>query len=307
MFQDLTSLRLFVRAAESGKLGDAARQSNLAVAAASRRITLLEDRFGVRLFYRSRHGVRLTPAGEALLISARVLLDQARAIDGEMADYAGGLKGQIRLQANTSAITQFLPADLAAFAAQAPDIRVDIEEAWSAEIVAAVQADRADLGVIVEGTAAKGLATYPYRTDRLALLAPHGVFPPGEAEARFVDYLNHDFVGLLEATAITRSMHAEAAAIDLALRLRVQVRSFDGVCRMVEAGFGLGVLPEGAARRFAATMEVEFRILSDDWATRRMLVCLSPSARQAGLVRTLTDHLVIRAAASTLAEVRPAS
>ena len=291
MFQDLTSLRLFVRAAESGKLGDAARQSNLAVAAASRRITQLEDRFGVRLFYRSRHGVRLTPAGEALLASARILLEQARAIDGEMADYAGGLKGQIRLQANTSAITQFLPADLALFSHRVPDVRIGLEEAWSAEIVAAVQADRADLGVIVEGTAAKGLATLPYRTDRLELLAPRGMFDPGLADARFTDFLNHDFVGLLEATAITRSMQAEAAAIDLALRLRVQVRSFDGVCRMVEAGFGLGVLPEGAARRFAATMDVDFRLLADGWATRRMLLCLSPTARQAGLVRTLADHL----------------
>lgn len=301
MFQDLTSLRLFVRAAESGKLGDAAKQSNLAVAAASRRISLLEERFGVRLFYRSRHGVRLTPAGEALLVSARLLLDQARAIDGEMADYAGGLKGQVRVLANTSAITQSLPADLAAYAAAAPDVRIDLEEAWSFEVVAAVQADRADVGVIVEGTETKGLTTLPYRPDRLALLAPPEFFAGQGVHSddlvSFSDYLRHDFVGLLEATAITRRMQIEAAAQDQSFRLRIQVRSFDGVFRMVEAGFGLGVLPENAARRFAAQSGVEVRPLSDAWAQRRMLLCLSPTARQGGLARGLADVLARRAAA----------
>ncbi len=298
--QDLVSLRLFVRAAETGKLGDAARQSNLAVAAASRRITQLEDRLGVRLFYRSRHGVSLTPAGEALLLGARALLEQARALDSEMADYAGGLKGQVRVLANTSAVTQFLPSDLAAYARSAPDVRIDLEEAWSFEVVAAVQTDRADLGVIVEGTDAPGLDLLPYRTDRLALMAPSEVFAEAgafeDAPVAFARFLKHDFVGLLEATAITRRMQAEAAAEEQPFRLRIQVRSFEGVFRMVEAGFGLGVLPETAARRFAAGSGIEVRSLDDAWAHRRMLLCLSPKARQGGLARGVAELLARRAA-----------
>lgn len=299
MLNDLVTLRLFVRAAESGKLVDAARQSNLAVAAASRRISLLEDRLGVHLFHRTRHGVTLTPAGEALLTGARTLLEQARALDDEMADYSKGLKGQLRVLANTSAFTQFLPSDLADYARSAPDVRLDLEEAWSSDVVAAVQSDRADLGVIVEGTEAPGLVTLPYRYDRLALMAPAGVFAerqaaPDQAVA-FVDYLEHDFVGLLESTAITRRMRQEAEAADRRFRLRIQVRSFDTVFRMVEAGFGLGVLPETAARRLASTGGVEVRALADPWAHRRMLICLSPRARPGGLARGLAAVLTARA------------
>ena len=301
MMHDLVTLRLFVRGAETGKLAEAAQQCHLAPAAASRRIALLEDRLGVQLFYRGRHGVTLTPAGEALLARARDLLDQARALDAEMADYAGGLKGQVRVLANTSAITQALPSDLADYARAAPDVRIALEEAWSAEVVAAVQADRADLGVIVEGVDAPGLELTPYRPDRLALLAPTGFFARegfgSDAPLAFADVLDHDFVGLLEATAITRRMQREAAAAERPLRLRIQVRSFDGVFRMVEAGFGLGVLPETAARWFAASSSVEVRGLTDSWAMRRMMMlCHAPGARRAGLVRGLVAHLVRRAA-----------
>lgn len=290
MLQDLVSLRLFVRAAESGKLGEAARQGNLAIAAASRRIALLEAQFGVRLFDRSRSGLTLTPAGSALLLTARTLLEQARAIDDEMADFAGGMRGVVRLHTNPSAIIQFLPADLASFAATRPDVRIDLEENMSAAIVEAVAANRADLGIIIGGTARRGLETMNYRRDTLALLSPRGMYQDRQT-IEFAEVQDQDFVGLVGSTALTRTMLAEAAKADRALRLRVQVQSFDGVCRMVESGFGLGVLPEKAARAFARSMALDVVPLSDPWATRQMEICLSPSVRPGSLARVLAEHL----------------
>lgn len=290
MLHDLTSLRLFVRAAETGKLGEAARQGNLAIAAASRRIALLEAQFGVRLFDRNRSGLTLTPAGSALLVTARALLEQARAIDDEMADFAGGMRGVVRLHTNPSAIIQFLPADLASFATMRPDVRIDLEENMSAAIVEAVAANRADLGIIIGGTARRGLETMNYRRDTLALLSPRGMY--GDRQAiEFSEVQDQDFVGLVGSTALTRTMLAEAAKAERALRLRVQVQSFDGVCRMVESGFGLGVLPEKAARAFARSMALDVVPLSDPWAIRQMEICLSPLARSGSLARILADHL----------------
>jgi len=290
MLHDLTSLRLFVRAAESGKLGVAARQGNLAIAAASRRIALLEAQFGVKLFYRSRSGLKVTLAGEALLGTARSLLEQARAIDDEMADFAGGMRGAVRLHTNPSAIIQFLPADLASFASTRPDVRIDLEENMSGEIVEAVASNRADLGIIIGGTPTGGLEVLPYRHDNLALLSPRGLFPDRTA-IEFSEVQDRDFVGLVGSTALTRTLLAEAARADRTLRLRMQVRSFDGVCRMVEAGFGLGVLPEIAARAFARSMELDVTPLSDPWGIRQMEICMAPIARNGSLARLLADHL----------------
>ncbi|WP_068083372.1 LysR substrate-binding domain-containing protein [Novosphingobium rosa] len=292
MLDDLVTLKLFVRAAESGKLSEAANQSHLALAAASRRISLLEGRLRVKLFRRGRHGISLTPAGQSLLARAKTLLEQVRDIEGEMADFADGLRGTIRLQTNPSAIIQFLPADLAAFARVHPDVRIDLEENMSAGIVSALMSGQADIGIVVEGSSAAldQMEVMPYRSDRLALLAPLGRLQPQE-EISFLDVADQDFVGLVSSTALTSRLIQESAKAERHLRLRMQVRSFDGVCRMVEAGFGFGVLPLIAAQGFAAAMALDVIPLSNDWAQRQMLIVLSPNTPLGSPSRNLLKFL----------------
>ena len=103
--------------------------------------------------------------------------------------------------------------------------------------------------------------------------------------------LEHDFVGLDRASALQRFLADKAGRIGRPLRLRVQLRSFDAVCRMVEAGVGLGIVPETTARRAARTMAITAVDLEDPWAARDLTLCiralkdLPPSARQ------LVEHL----------------
>jgi DNA-binding transcriptional LysR family regulator len=300
---DLVSLKLFVRAAECGSLSEAARLSNLAIAAASRRIANLEHRYRVQLFQRSRQGMALTPAGQAFLASARAVLDQTQAMDAEMADFAGGVRGTIRVHVNPSAIIQFLPADLAAFANARPDIRLDLAEHVSGHIVENILGERADLGIIIGGTPTYQLETLPYRHDRLALLAPRGTLE-GRTEIPFSEVQDQDFVGLLQTTSLTQTLIAEAAKADLKLKLRMQVRSFDGVCRMIEAGFGLGVLPEIAARGFARSMRLDVVPLADDWARRSMQICVAPGGLASRIARSLAEHLTTCASGECTATPR---
>src|ERR1041385_8931308 len=120
MRPDLASLALFVRIAETRSITKAAAASHIALAAASRRITQLEDQLGSALFYRSAKGVELTPAGQALLFHAREMLEKVDQMRAEISDYSRGMKGIVRIQANASALAQYLPADLATFASDHP-------------------------------------------------------------------------------------------------------------------------------------------------------------------------------------------
>lgn len=300
MIRDLMTLRLFVRAAETGTLSEASEHFHIALAAASRRIALLEERMGVKLFHRSRNGLALTSAGSALLTSARDLLEQVRTIEGEMTDFAGGMRGTIRIQTNPSAIIQFLPADLAAFHAQRPDVRLDLEENISADVVAAVSEGQADIGIIIGGTPTGALQTLPYRRDRLALLAPRGSMT-GRETIEFSEVQDSEFVGLVHSTALTKRLMEQATRAEIALRLRMTVRSFDGVCRMVEAGFGYGILPLIAARGFAASMQLDVVPLSDPWAIREMQLCLPATTSPSSLAQALALHL------SRLTDAAPAA
>src|SRR5258708_22535067 len=124
MLPDLVSLALFVRVAETRSITKAAEASHIALAAASRRVSLLEHQYGVKLLTRTARGAELTPAGRAVLHRARQILGQVDQLKSEMSEYATGGKGHVRIQASASAISQFLPADLAPSATLAPQVGV---------------------------------------------------------------------------------------------------------------------------------------------------------------------------------------
>jgi Transcriptional regulator len=288
---DLTSLALFVRVAESRSITKAAQQSHIALAAASRRITQLEDQLGVHLLFRSARGVELTPAGTALLARARDMMERVDGIRAELSDYAKGVKGIVRIEANASALAQYLPADLAAFLAKHPAIKLALGEERSGAIVQSVLAGHADLGIVMEGADAAGLQVFEYRADVLCAVLPKK-HPVRERKLAFAELLEHDFVGLESNTVISQLMLGEARERGVPLRLRVEVKSFDVVVRMIQAGLGIGVLPEAAAKPIASAMGLRLATLTDAWAQRRMYVAVRDYASLHAPARLLVDHLV---------------
>src|SRR5258706_14636633 len=115
MRPDLQTLALFVRICELKSITKAAQASHIALAAASRRIAVLEEQFGVQLLYRTAKGVELTPAGTAMLFHARQLMGQVDQLRAELSDYTKGGKGLVRPPANTPPPPPFPSPHLPAF------------------------------------------------------------------------------------------------------------------------------------------------------------------------------------------------
>ena len=297
MLPDIDSLALFTRAAELNSLTKAAAASNISLAAASRRIALLENRFKTSLLERSPRGVELTAAGAALLDNAKALLMQMNKMQAEMSDYAVGRKGALRILANTSAMSQFLPGDLAGFSASHPDVRLVVGERWSPEIARAVMAADADIGIIVEGIEMPGLALYPYRTDKLATVMPMGHPLTELAVMMFDDVLAHDVVGLEGGSSMMRLLTQQAVVSQRTLQLRIEVRSFEAVCRFVQSGLGVGFLPQYAAEALAREMKLVVRPLMEPWAERRMQVCVRKDHAPTRACMQMVDHLTSRTSA----------
>jgi DNA-binding transcriptional LysR family regulator len=291
MRPDLASLALFIRIAETRSITKAAQAGHIALAAASRRVAQLEDQFGVQLLYRTARGVELTPAGSALLFHARQMMGKVDEMRAEIADYSKGAKGLVRVQANASALAQYLPHDLATFLAAHPAIKVSMGEERSSAIVDAVRTGATDVGIVMEGAEAPGLELFEYRADTLCAVVPrkHAV---RARKLAFAKLLDHDFVGLESNTVISQLLLAQASVAGKPLRLRVQVKSFDVVARMIQAGLGIGVLPVAAAQAFAKPMGLRLVALTDPWARRRMFVCVRQYASLPAPARQLVDHLV---------------
>jgi DNA-binding transcriptional LysR family regulator len=288
---DLTDMRLFRDVAEAGSITAGAARSRLALAAASTRIRGLELDIGAPLLVRSRSGVTLTLAGRALLTHARGLLAGAERLVEDLRAYGSGLAGEVRLLSNTNAITEFLPEALATFLAANPGVSIDLEERLSDEIVGLVAEGAADMGIVAGTADLGGLEAFPFRTDRFVLVTAADHPLAGAAAVSFAEALDYDLVGLDRASALQRFLTEKAARAGRALRLRVQVRSFDAVCRLAEAGVGVGVAPQTTARRAAATMRLAVIPLADDWALRELTLCVRELAALKPTARRLADAL----------------
>lgn len=288
---DLTDLSLFRHVVEAGSITHGAERAHLALAAASTRIRAMEEVLGAPLLTRSRQGVTPTQAGRTLLQHARAILRQAERLHEELGAYGGGLAGQIRVLSNTNALTEFLPEALSSFLAAHPNVSVDLEERLSDEIVGLIAESVADLGVVAGTVDAGGLETYPFRSDRFVLVVAEHNPLARRAKLAFEDVLDHDFVGLDRASAIQRFLAAKALRVGRPLRLRVQLRSFDAVCRLVECKVGIGVVPETTARRVSKTMAIKAIALSDAWAVRDLTICVRAMKDLPLYARQLVEHL----------------
>ena len=283
---DLIDLRLFCEAVDAGSITAGAERCALALAAASTRIRAMEQSLGAPLLTRSRQGVTPTPAGRTLLKHARAVLDQAARLREDLGAFAGGASGEVRLLANTNALTEFLPEALSAFLAAHPQVSVDLEERLSDEIVGLVAEGVADIGIVAGTVNVGALATYPFRSDRFVVVTAVDHPLAAQTQLRFAQVLDYDFVGLERSSSLQRFLTGKAVREGQPLRLRVQLRSFDAVCRLVECGVGVGVVPQTTAARAVKTMALSVIDLSDDWAIRDLTIVvraigeLRPSARQ---------------------------
>jgi len=294
---DLTDLRLFLHVVEAGSITHGAERMHLALAAASTRIRHMEVSLGTLLLHRARQGVRPTEAGRTLLHHARMLLQQADRMRGDLAEYADGLRGQVRLMSNTNALTEFLPEPLSAFLAAHPQVNIDLEERLSDEIVAAVADGTADVGIVAGTVEVAGLEVLPFRVDRFVLVVATNHPLSAVEQIAFADTLDFDFVGLDRASALQRFLSEKAERIGRRLRLRVQLRGFDAVCRLVECNVGIGVVPATTAERHAKTMSIHRIELIDEWAVRRLTICVRRQADLPVYARELVRHLAEPASA----------
>jgi DNA-binding transcriptional LysR family regulator len=288
---DLADLSLFRHVVEAGSITHGAERAHLALAAASTRIRNMEQALGAPLLLRRRQGITPTPAGRTLLQHARAILRQAERLREDLGAYAGGLAGQVKVLSNTNALTEFLPETLSSFLASHPNVSVDLEERLSDEIVGLIAEGVGDIGIVAGTVDAGGLVTYPFRSDRFVLVVAREHALARRARIAFTEVLEHDFVGLDRASALQRFLADKAARIGRPLRLRVQLRSFDAVCRLVESNVGVGIVPETTARWAAKTMAIKAVDLTDPWATRDLTICVKDFAALPPYARQLVEHM----------------
>jgi molybdate transport repressor ModE-like protein len=294
---DLVDLRLMLHVAEAASITHGAARSGMALASASERIRAMEATLGTPLLERKRRGVALTPAGAALVRHARVVVQQLEQMAGELGQHAKGLRGHIRLLSNTAATREFLGRPLAHFLLRYRNVDVELEERSSPEIVRAIAAGRADIGIVADAVdTTSELETFAFAQDRLVLVTPRRHPLARRCKLAFRETLSFDFVGLPSGSALQDQLEDHAARAGQRVKLRVRLPDFDAMCRVVESGIAVAVVPRTAAERCRRTMAIAIVPLSDPWAVRDLRVCVRSVGSLPAHAQALVEQLAARPA-----------
>ncbi|EGI76377.1 LysR substrate-binding domain-containing protein [Hylemonella gracilis] len=267
---DLGTLDLYSLVCESGSIAGAAAQGQMVASAVSKRIAELENLAGAPLLTRHARGVQPTPLGQQLLRHAHAILSAAEHLRVDLDEFASGVRGHVRLCASASAVEQFLPADMAVFVRRHPDVRVELRQAASRAVAQAVREGTADLGICGESEDVLGLAVRPYRSEQLVLVVPKGHTLARLSSVDYARALDFPQIGLRESSTVGQVLAREAGLARRVLRRAIEVDSLSALCRMVENGLGLGVMPEGAYQALGKHLGLKAVALKDDWARREL-------------------------------------
>jgi DNA-binding transcriptional LysR family regulator len=276
---DLTDLRLLQAVADESSLQKGAQRCHLSSSSASLRIKKLEGAVGTQLLVREVRGVSLTQAGKVMVEHIRLCVAQLEQMHSDLQPFASGLLGHLTCFANNNAISSHLPEDLACFFKLYPTVRISLQEHMSMEILAAVAAGRADVGVVAASDGHPDLEFFPYREDRLVLLCPLRSPLSNKTHTSFSVCLNEPFISLQSGAALHAFLVNHAAALGSRLDVRVQVSGYRTIARLVAMGAGLGVVPISSLepQDYQQLHVVE---LEEPWALRHLHVCALRTKRQ---------------------------
>jgi len=289
---DFVTLKLFCAVAKSGSITKGANECSLALSAASRRISELEETVGLSLLNRSAKGVTLTHAGHAVMQHALRLFQGFEQFSNELGEYSKGYTGHVRLWANMSALTEFLPAALAQFLKDHVEIQVEVEEQISGDIVKALLDGIADIGVFAEGAPTTGLDTQVIGNDELVIACSKSHPLSKRKRVSFEECLEYDFVGLNRGSSLLELTSRSAEKLGKQMRLRIQVRSYDAMCQMIAVNLGVGVLPLQACIAQIKAMDLQVVALDDSWAKRNLLLAIKSDSTLSPSAKLLREHLI---------------
>ncbi|GGC99477.1 transcriptional regulator [Tersicoccus solisilvae] len=292
MLPSLRDLELFVAVVDEGSITAGALAVGLSLSSASTRITALEKTHG-GLLRRQRAGVVTTPAGDLLTTHARRVLAEAHDLDRQMSAHRHGLRHEIRLASNTSAVdtlTEFLASSLA----RLPDIRVVLSETSSRAAIQDVVNGAVDMAVVSAFPEQAGLVARDLWPDPLVIIQTSRARSRGAragGRATFREVVQGPMIGLTEGSPLQEQIDQQARLLGVVPSYRVRLPTLSAVLAVATTGAGAAIIPQGAARRLKAARQ-SVHPMSEPWTQRQALLVTTKNAHEHGVARAFTDALL---------------
>lgn len=289
---DSITVQLVLAVAEEGSISRAADRLNLAVAAASRRVTELENECGTRIFQRIPHGTKVTEAGRKLLQHIRQIDSLTQRLKDDADAISNGLDGHIIIGAPKTAVIQFLARDIARIMQKYPGITLQVLEENS-KVIQQMLRDRViDIGIYEKTAGFLPLEPRPYRKDRLVLVYHPAHFQFPTAPVPLDDILEVPIIALGKGSAILAALQRAYRSRNRLFQSRFAVSGFDTMLTLAREGLGVGLIPPDVLSEFRFVPALSSAEIEGDWHERQYVVSTVDTNAQPLLIRNVLEVLV---------------
>lgn len=292
MRYELTDLRLFLAIAEAKSLSGGANTVHLTASSASYRLKNLEFAMGVPLFKREARGMELTAEGSFVLKHVRSLLAGVERMHGEVSGFASGLKGSVKLFANSSSLNGFIVPSLSRFLSANPNVNILLEERSSNTIEASIAGQEADIGIFAGQAKSAGVNAVRYAIDELIIAAPLNHPVVESSPVRFPAVLDLDFVCMSRTSSNYVFLRDMAKLAGKTPKVRIHVHTFDAVLSMVEAGVGVSLVPRSIAAAALREKRIAAVAISEPWALRELTLVTQAGVPLSPFVEQVAEYLL---------------
>jgi DNA-binding transcriptional LysR family regulator len=248
---ELRHLRYFQAVAEELSFSRAAKRLHVAQPALSRAIKQLEHSLGADVLERTRHHVRLTPAGAVLLREIALLLEHVEESIRRVRRTAAGEEGELRLGYIGPPTQPFLGRILHDYRERYPLVSIHLEERTPERVWEMVAKGRLSAAITrpVLAHEALGLRTIVLRQERLGVVVPGNHPLAGRSSVSWTALRHEPLIVLArrEGMGLHDAVIAGCRQAGVMPRLAHTPSLIGTVMSYVEAGAGIGVVTESVA------------------------------------------------------------
>lgn len=226
----LRQLTYFVKTAELGSISGAAEVLRVSQPAVGIQIKKLEEYLGTPLFSRSHSGVRLTPAGERFVVSARDVLTRLDASVKDLARFGKAEAGDVKLGVTSAPSRVLLTSIVEALSQHHAEINVIIKQGAGRELMNSIEVGELDLAISHMNTKSKWIEAEPVAAQEFYLIGPAALVGTTSQPILFADLRAYPLIqggsesSIARQEALERLAAARQIKLDFAFGAPINVR-----------------------------------------------------------------------------------
>lgn len=257
---DMRQLRYFVAVAEEKHFGRAAQRLHMAQPPLSQQIKQLEEQLETQLLVRTTRKVDLTPAGELLLVRARLLLAEANKVEQDVRLVGQGASGVLRIGVSGTATYRLMPRIVQAARVDMPGLRLNVQgEMLTPQMEIALEEERLDVAILRPPVRSGQLSLKFLEQDELVVALPEEHELASRGLLDLTDLAGEPFISYPLTSAVNQIALEACRKAGFSPQIVQETRETSTMLAFVSAGMGVALVP--TTRRMFALQGIVFRQL----------------------------------------------